>query len=620
MPSCDACRQRHVACAGDGNNPCPRCISIGKGDSCTYSKKRKAGPRQGWLQELKDQVADLKTQLAQAQAEKGSLLPAGGQSIPSTAIGDKEYALIRDFLQHSNNLVPVVPQQTPEEFIARLSTPPSNAATAAAHYAAKQAVLNAVLALSSLLQLPLGLRRSPAGVANSTAVAVRKNPRQLVFEATAPYFDIAKTALKECFSLPCLDTTSALLALSTCCQICDDATSGFLYSNMAANMCEMSPDIPNDMRASCTFIKTIRSTSTSGGCNLPNANPAAGGLERFLEIVGNIMVGVRTQHCPKQPWPKAAWEEAPVEKKSGGWCPFREAFALLEEAEEIQRRDHLPIAARLWVLALRGRIKSIQGDFEAAAPIFEDVATTAVNVPQTMQDPFSLYACYSIAFSLQHLEVKGGAFAELWKLMQDMASVWPLAETLLCYVTGPGEMSAEKGVYSICKGSASSCVAKVEDASLKGMPPPTCPILLEKQQQQQQQQQLPLSESTAGGYQGTDLLDAELPSKRSRGVDPLGGQLPVSDEVMMGDLDDVFVEEPPAMAAGAHSGPSSSSSNTIPAGTVADFQPVHTKEEYGVPLFTPDEEVLLDEFIQGIFEDQDHASQEQMLDDIMINV
>jgi len=47
--SCAGCRRRHMKCHGDGVNACPSCVS--QGDHCTYPKRKRAGPRAGWLQE-----------------------------------------------------------------------------------------------------------------------------------------------------------------------------------------------------------------------------------------------------------------------------------------------------------------------------------------------------------------------------------------------------------------------------------------------------------------------------------------------------------------------------------------------------------------------------------------
>ena len=43
MPSCEACKQRHTSCNGDGINPCARCVATGKAETCFYPKRAKAG-------------------------------------------------------------------------------------------------------------------------------------------------------------------------------------------------------------------------------------------------------------------------------------------------------------------------------------------------------------------------------------------------------------------------------------------------------------------------------------------------------------------------------------------------------------------------------------------------
>jgi len=151
--------------------------------------------------------------------------------------------LLHDFLINGNSLVIILPEQTPEEFIRRASHIPRG--TDAAGFAAKQAVLNAVLALSGLQQLPLLIPTTSSKEANReqcAKIASVGNAKQLAHKAAHPYFERAKDAMKECFALPNLNTTSALLALSQCCQIMDDTTSAYVYANMAFSMCDLAGD------------------------------------------------------------------------------------------------------------------------------------------------------------------------------------------------------------------------------------------------------------------------------------------------------------------------------------------------------------------------------------------
>merc|ERR1712100_279274 len=171
---------------------------------------------------------------------------------------------------------------------------------------------------------------------------------------------------------------------------------------------------------------------------------------RFLEIVGFMMVCMRSQHSAteERAWPQLSPEQsaniehfanATAEKIEAGTfdhkelidnmtnagkaeqeiecngkrCPFAAAMALLDEAEGLQHSAGLPAAARLWVLAIRARLLCIGKQFEAAGPVCEEIARVAVDDPSAMQDPFSLYACYSVAFALQSLEQSGGAFVNL---------------------------------------------------------------------------------------------------------------------------------------------------------------------------------------------------------------
>merc|ERR1711959_497724 len=81
------------------------------------------------------------------------------------------------------------------------------------------------------------------------------------------------------------------------------------------------------------------------------------------------------------------------------------------------------------MLAGRGLFFTMKGDLDAATPYLEDFALKAVEKP--MADLFSLYACYSITLSLQHMAMRGGVFAKLWSVLHRMATIWPLASTLL---------------------------------------------------------------------------------------------------------------------------------------------------------------------------------------------
>jgi len=479
-----------------------------------------------------------------------------------------------------------------------------------------QAVLNAVLALSSLLQLPLKIRsEGPPDEENGAALVPGMlqsigNPRQLAYDASSPYFDRAKDALKECFALPSLDTTSALLALSECSQIMDDVTSAFLYSNMALSMCDLAgDDIPEEVASSCAFLKQIRSHPQP----ISEIGMTHNSQARFLNIVGHIMAAARSQHCLKKPWPKREMEE---DRKT---CPFGKVFKLLDEAEVLVRSASLPTAAKLWCLALRGRIMCIMGDYDGAAPIFEEVARTAVEDPHTMQDPFSLYAIYSITFSLQHLTSKGGSFKNLWQLLRAMAMVWPLAETLLRYVNvgevpmgvEQGNSTSTDGASSACSGSSNPCFAEVEKSSLGGMPPEKntrCSKVMEAGVQPGVSPDAPSSNTMASsgesgivsvaGDAGTTLvypapelvLDEELPHKAAHGS-------ATSDEP----------NSPPSLA--------KSFSNEL----LLPFESVHGKEEYGVPLFTRAQEDMLDNLVQGIMEN-DELDLDALIGEIDVDV
>jgi len=95
MPSCQTCRSRHIACSGNGVDPCPCCVA--KGLECVYPKKRKAGPRKGWMEERMRQHEEVCAELSAAKStirELRSLLARNGIPIPNS-VGDdeEEYAL-----------------------------------------------------------------------------------------------------------------------------------------------------------------------------------------------------------------------------------------------------------------------------------------------------------------------------------------------------------------------------------------------------------------------------------------------------------------------------------------------------------------------------------------------
>merc|ERR1712159_382832 len=89
MPSCRSCRSRHIACSGNGVDPCPTCAD--KGIECTYPKKRKAGPRKGWMEERMRQHEEVCSELEAAKKtirQLRSLLERSGVPIPSSIEAD----------------------------------------------------------------------------------------------------------------------------------------------------------------------------------------------------------------------------------------------------------------------------------------------------------------------------------------------------------------------------------------------------------------------------------------------------------------------------------------------------------------------------------------------------
>merc|ERR1711998_385842 len=112
MPSCQTCRSRHIACSGNGIDPCPACAA--RGVECVYPKKRKAGPRKGWMEERMRQHEEICDELSAAKKtirELRSLLARNGIPIPSN-LGEDEAGEEDDYTPKREEEVeekPVVP-------------------------------------------------------------------------------------------------------------------------------------------------------------------------------------------------------------------------------------------------------------------------------------------------------------------------------------------------------------------------------------------------------------------------------------------------------------------------------------------------------------------------------
>ena len=87
-----------------------------------------------------------------------------------------------------------------------------------------------------------------------------------------------------------------------------DTTAGYLYSNMALSMCELVGDMSPDVAVSCKFLKQIRQNPQAKGlCNPPRqATPGQSAHDRYMEIVGFMMMCMRSQHLQhkEQAWPQ----------------------------------------------------------------------------------------------------------------------------------------------------------------------------------------------------------------------------------------------------------------------------------------------------------------------------
>jgi len=634
MPSCEACRDRHVACRGDGVNPCGNCKATGQ--TCVYPKRLKAGPRQGWLKDLKQQVADLKEQLHAAQTSPVPSFITIAPSTVTTTIGPREVYLLHDFIINGNSLVIILPEQTPEEFIRRASHIPRG--TDAAGFAAKQAVLNAVLALSGLQQLPLLIPTTSSKEANReqcAKIASVGNAKQLAHKAAHPYFERAKDAMKECFALPNLNTTSALLALSQCCQIMDDTTSAYLYANMALSMCDLAGDaIPEEVRAACKFLKQIRS--------LPQANRKEQAFvgstkARFLEILGQAMAAARTSsvQLTHNSLPSSSTSAGTnKESHASSWsCNlFLPIFEQLDEAELLCETAALPSSALLWVLCLRGRFWLMSKDFTPRNPVqlaslislLTKVSEIMSSAPRSMQDPMSLYALYSVSLALlENMSLEGKTWEDcregcpitsLIRIQRAMGLVWPLANTLLRYVDcgvdidegtmdkiqsvgGIEFMKCPSGKSNMRQGSAE--VADAAKAALQGMPPPP------------KSEPDPLPDSVMGGlFNGLVCCDearetTPMASSTLQGMPAAPSSTVTSEQgsIFMHIKQELFEEEELFHKASSDaSEPLLSGDEYLPR---IQANTVHTREEFGVPVFNHEQEGLLDQLIEGIIQDDE---------------
>jgi len=597
-----------------------------------YPKRLKAGPRQGWLKDLKQQVADLKEQLHAAQTSPVPSFITIAPSTVTTTIGPREVYLLHDFLINGNSLVIILPEQTPEEFIRRASHIPRG--TDAAGFAAKQAVLNAVLALSGLQQLPLLIPTTTSGKeANReqcAKLASVGNAKQFAHKAAHPYFERAKDAMKECFALPNLNTTSALLALSQCCQIMDDTTSAYVYANMAFSMCDLAGDaIPEEVRAACKFLKQIRS--------LPQANRKEQAFvgstkARFLEILGQAMAAARTSSV------ELTHNSRPSSSTSAGTNKESHAlswscdlglpiFEQLDEAELLCETVALPSSALLWVLCLRGRFWMMKKDFTphsnpvqlaSLMALLTKVREITSSAPRSMQDPMSLYALYSLSLALlsrkpdhrEHLS-EGCAITSLIRIQRAMGLVWPLANTLLrfvdfCVDIDEGTMDKVQSVgeieYVKCSLNMRTklAVAGAAKAVLQGMPPPP------------KSEPDPPPDSVMGGlFNGLFCCD-EARETTPMASPTLQGMPAAPSSTVTSEQGSMFVqinqeffeeeEEPFHKASSDTSEPLSSGGEYLPR---IQANTVHTREEFGVPVFNHEQQSLLDQLIEGIIQEDE---------------
>jgi len=381
---------------------------------------------------------------------------------------------------------------------------------------------------------------------------------------------------------------------------------------MALSMAELAKDMQPEVVVGCQFLKRIRSGHNSiGKQHPPDVVPGMSKQARFLDIVGFMMTCLRSQHAPEnQSWPQMSPDQVAkiqsftkyndmirdgtIEYKDvvdnmvkageitcadGNVCPLSGAMAILDEAEALQHSAGLPQAAKLWVLALRARLLCIAKQFEAAGVICEEIAKIVVEDPEAMQDPFSLYACYSIAFALQNLENSGGAFVSLWQLLRSMAMIWPLAATLLDHVQAPAK------AYAVCS-SGESCVGKVEGSSLSGMPPATSAECSKAMKREEQEVQVIVEERELKHKEPHknmgDTIDMDILSWGEVGDIDMSFQ---GEAVAASDSDTVLTSNDGSESSGAQ-----------------PTEAYHDREEWA-PLLTPEEEAHLGSAIKGIIDD-----------------
>ena len=191
-----------------------------------------------------------------------------------------------------------------------------------------------------------------------------------------------------------------------------------------------------------------------------------------------------------------------------------------------------------------------------------------------------------------------------------MAMVWPLAATLLTYVSKPSKN------FAICN-DGSSCVGKVESAVLQGtVPEGPCGEELKAKPAV-----AAVMDSVEGAEAETVAESSELPHKQPHkqvdstadevDMDILGwGEIdmsvdPVQFDIGSGDMElgiELNSERPAAMEPDNISGPhSAGSATTMESDPSSRLPKPHTAHEYA-PILSEAEESLINEAIMGIAE------------------
>lgn len=507
--------------------------------------KRKPGPRQGWVNDLKAKVQKLQSEVA--YGAHGNELVAAQVMLHPSSFGPTEMPLLEGFFLNSNSLLPVVAHTTAEAFRRHIETP----ATSHQATSARSALYNGVVALSILLQLPDHPSKSEDSVVNSANAAI------------SPYFQLANNAMKETFASPSVDAISALLVLSNCHQLMNDSQTSFLYTTYATAMCGQLRECPSLIRNSCKFLADVRATTVSqltpiepfGGMQPGKWHENVDHHARFLTIMAHLMVLLRAQHCP--------FSRARVQEMYGS---SQHILALIEEAQLLTETNvQLPRAAAFWVAAAKARfmVNAVQQagstDMSEPAAAYQGLLQMIIQQPTILRDPYAVYICYSLTWIVLDLPKSAREqFPNFIHSMSRLAEVWPLAEAMLQI------LQVDSTLYE----KPTLCALFAKKASLSLEAPPPC---------MQKAAEFQAKEAAVKGQSlSTPQEDQEMEQPPVKRATPSGSS-----------LEDISVDP-------TRDNSSESVNAEVASGTpTPEPRPI----EYGVPNFTPEETELIAEYI-----------------------